>query len=76
MQGRTFFRIMADNLIFNNPFYKAISAIVKFYKEQFSFSGKELKFSQKMPLHKTVQTYEYKKRFIFDTEQASGVSLK
>ena len=42
MQGRTFFRIMIDNMFINNPFCKAISALVKFCNEQSIFYKKEL----------------------------------
>ena len=76
MQGRTFFRIMTDNLFVNNPICKTIAALVKFCNEQSTFGTKELKFSKKMPFNRTVQTYEYKNRFIFDSKQASGAGLK
>lgn len=76
MQGRTFFRIMFDNLFINNPFCRAISAFVNFCNEQSVFYRQELKFSKKMPFTNRKETCSYKTRFIFDSNQASGVSFK
>ena len=76
MQGRTFFRIMLDNLFINNAFCKALIAVIKFCNEQNPLSRKTLKFSEKMPFTKTEQTYNYKTRFIFDSKQAYGVRSK
>ena len=71
MQGRTFFRIMIDNMFINNPFCKALSALVKFCNEQSIFYKKELKFSKKIPLYNNKNLYNHTK-FIFDTKQAIG----
>lgn len=77
MRGRTFFRIMLDNLFVNNVFCKALSALVNFCNEQSYYSKKELKFLKKMPLNKIKeQNSAYKNRFIFNTDQISGVSYK
>ena len=76
MQGRTFFRIMLDNLFINNPFCKAIGALVNFCNEQTSYNPQNLKFSEKMPFIKKEATVNYTTRFIFDTSKASGVSFK
>jgi hypothetical protein len=67
MQGRTFFRIMMDNLFVNNAFCRALSALVNFCNEQTYFSAKKLKFSKKMSLNKIEEQREYKTRFIFDS---------
>ena len=64
MQGRTFFRIMFDNLLFNNSFCKAVIALVNFCNEQRYYKQKELKFLKKIPLNKT-QTVSYTNKFIF-----------
>ena len=76
MQGRTFFRIMLDNLFVNNPFCKAVCALVNFCNEQSSYAPKNLKFSEKMPFTKKEVAANYKTRFIFDSSKANGVSLK
>lgn len=65
MQGRTFFRIMADNLFVKNAFCKAIGALVNFCNEQSYYGRKELKFLKKMPLKNIEQDSVYKPRFIF-----------
>lgn len=76
MQGRTFFRIMIENLFINNIFCKTLSALVNFCKEQSFYYRKELKFLQKMPLKKVENKSSYDKRFIFTSNTNSGVNLK
>ena len=76
MQGRTFLRIMIDNLFLNNPLSKALSALVNFCNEQNYYNQKELKFLNKMPLNKTEINSTYKNRFIFTSTQVSGVNNK
>lgn len=76
MQGRTFFRIMIDNLFVNNALSKAIIALVNFCKEQSYYGQKELKFLKKMPLNKIEQNSVYDKRFIFNSNPNSGVNIK
>ena len=76
MQGRTFFRIMIDNLFVNNVISKTLLALVNFCKEQSYYSKKELKFLKKMPLIKTKNNNVYNKRFVFNNEKISGVSYK
>lgn len=76
MQRRTFFRIMADNLLVNNAFCRALSALVNFCNEHRYFTHKKLKFLKKMPLTKTEQDSVYKNRFIFNSTQQSGVDYK
>lgn len=76
MLGRTFFRIMIDNLFVNNALCKTLSAVVNFCNEQSYYNQKKLKFLKKMPLHKEEQKNVYKNRFIFTSAQTSGVNLK
>ena len=76
MQGRTFFRIMIDNLFVNNALCKAIFALVNFCKEQSYYGQKELKFLKKMPLNKIEEKKVYDKRFIFNSNPNSGVNIK
>ena len=76
MRGRTFFRIMIDNLFVNNAFCKALTALVNFCNEQSYYGKKELKFLKKMPLNKTERQGIYKNKFIFDSTQHSGVNYK
>ena len=76
MQGRTFFRIMLDNIFVNNPFCKAIASLVNFCNEQSIYSKKELKFLNKMSLNKKEIGPVYKNRFIFDSSQISGIKMK
>ncbi len=77
MRGRTFFRIMLDNLFLNNAFCKAIFALVNFCNEQSYYGRKELKFLKKMPLNKIKEENSvYKNRFIFNTDQISGANYK
>ena len=76
MQGRTFFRIMLDNLFINNPLCRTIVALVNFCNEQTSYNPKTLKFSEKMPFNKKEKTVAYKTRFIFDSSRANGASLR
>ena len=76
MQGRTFFRIMIDNLFVNNALCKSIVALVNFCNEQSYFAKKELKFLKKMPLTKTEQDSSNKNRFIFNSTYKTGVDYK
>ena len=75
MQGRTFLRIMLDNLLVNNPLCKAIKALANFYNEQNFFKSTKLKFIKKMPLNNTEDNL-YENKFLFKTTQKSGVNLK
>ena len=74
MQGRTFFRIMIDNLFVNNAFSKAIITLVNFCNEQSFYHRKELKFLEKMPLNKKDE-YDVSKnnKFIFKSQHSNGV---
>ena len=77
MQGRTFLRIMIDNLFVNNAFCKALSALMNFCNEQDYYSRPKLKFLEKMPLNNNVSnTTNYKKRFIFNSTNTNGVNYK
>ena len=76
MRGRTFFRIMIDNLFVNNALCKALSALVNFCNEQSYYGQKKLKFLKKMPLNNIHQDSVYKNRFIFNSKQHSGVDYK
>ena len=76
MQGRTFFRIMLDNLFVNNALCKAIVALVNFCNEQSFYNRKKLKFLKKMPLNTIKQDSVYDKRFIFNSNPNSGVNIK
>ena len=76
MQGRTFFRIMLDNIFVNNPLYKAIVALVNFCNEQNYYNRKELKFLGKMPLNNIQQENTYKNKFIFNPKQKTGVDYR
>lgn len=76
MQGRTFFRIMIDNLFVNNALCKAIISLVNFCNEQSYYGRKELKFLKKMPLTKVEHNTSYKNKFIFNPNQTSGVDYK
>ena len=74
MQGRTFFRIMIDNLLINNVFCKTLISLVKFCNEQQYFSQKKLKFSEKMPLTNISKNNSvYKTQFVFKSANNSGV---
>ena len=74
MRGRTFFRIMIDNLFINNTLAKSISALVKFCNEQSLYGIKNLKFFQNLPLKKLEQPKKYNKRFIFSSETKPGAN--
>ena len=76
MHGRTFFRMMIDILFINNPFCRAISTIVNFCNNQRFYNKKELKFFRNVPLSNIEHKYDYKKKFIFDSSQATGAYLK
>ena len=76
MRGRTFLRIMFDNIFINNPFAKTITALVNFCNEQNFLYRKELKFLKKMPYNNIQEDTSYKKRLLFDTQKASGVKFK
>ena len=76
MRGRTFFRIMLDNLFVNNALCKTLIALVNFCKEQSYYGQKELKFLKKMPLYKIKENNTYDKRFLFTNNQSSGVNFK
>ena len=74
MHGRTFFRIMVDNLFINNPIAKAILGLVNFCNEQNYYGKKELKFLKKMPLNNIERPKKYDKRFIFNSNPKTGVN--
>lgn len=76
MQGRTFFRIMIDNLFVNNAFCKALCSLVNFCNEQSYFHKKQLKFLKKMPLIKKEEKKVYTNRYIFTNPQNSGIDFK
>ena len=76
MQGRTFIRIMIDNLFVNNVFAKTLLALVNFCKEQSYYNKKELKFLKKMPLIKSETNNTYNKPFVFNNDKASGVTYR
>ena len=76
MQGRTFFRIMIDNLLVNNALCRALSAFVNFCNEQRYYNKKELKFLKKMPLNNIKDNSVYSKKFIFNNTKHSGASFK
>ena len=76
MSGRTFFRIMIDNLFVNNALCKTILALVNFCNEQSIYKQKELKFFEKMPLTKMKADKSYQTRFIFNPNQNSGANNK
>ena len=69
MQGRTFFRIMIENLFVNNALCKAVSALVNFCNEQSYYGRKKLKFLKKMPLNNIEQRTSYNSKFVFDTKK-------
>ena len=76
MQGRTFLRIMLDNLFVNNALCKAIIALVNFCNEQSYYNRRELKFLKKMPLNNMKQDSVYQKKFIFNSTHKTGVDLR
>ena len=76
MRGRTFFRIMIDNLFVNNALCRALTALVNFCNEQSYYGRKKLKFLKKMPLNKVAQESKYKTRFVFKSTQYSGVDYR
>ena len=76
MQGRTFLRIMLDNLFVNNAFCRAISSLINFCNEQNYYYKKELKFLAKMPLNKKEDYSTYKNnKFTFKTQQSNGAKF-
>ena len=75
MQGRTFFRIMIDNLFLNNALCKAIINLVNFCNEQSYYNHKKLKFLEKMPLNNN-RPMTYENRFIFTGNKQSGADYK
>ena len=76
MRGRTFFRIMIDNLFVNNAFCKTILAMVNFCNEWSYYKGKKLKFLKKKPLTKLESNCVYEKKFLFNTNEISGAKQK
>lgn len=76
MHGRTFLRIMLDNLFINNAFCKAILALVNFCNEQRYYNNRELKFLKNIPLNKEEQKTIYQKKFIFNSNHKTGVDLR
>ena len=77
MHGRTFLRIMADNLFINNVFAKTIIALINFCKEQQYNSREELKFYQEIQFDSNIKGNDLTKtKFIFNTKQNNGVNLK
>lgn len=77
MLGRTFFRIMIDNLFVNNVLSKTISAIIKFCYEQIGYNNrKSLKYFKNVPLKEFEVKNTYEKRFLFDSKKTTGVKLK
>ena len=77
MQGRTFFRILIDNLFVKNPIGKTVIGLVNFCNNLIGYDAKNLKFLKKMPLYNNKDSEsDYKKRFIFDSSNSYGVNIK
>ena len=75
MQGRTFLRIMFNNLFVNNALCRALVSFVNFCNEQRYYNRKELKFLENLPLN-NVKNNGYSKKFIFTNNSNSGASFK
>lgn len=76
MSGRTFFRIMFNNLFVNNVFCKTLSALINFCNEQSYYGKKELKFLKKMPLYDINKNNTYNNKFIFNNSHNSGANFE
>ena len=76
MQGRTFLRIMFNNLFVNNALCRALVSFVNFCNEQRYYNRKELKFLKKMPLNNIRNNNTYSKKFIFKSTNNSGASFR
>ena len=76
MHKRTFFRILTDNIFINNPFCRALIALVNFCKEYSENCSPKLKFLEKMPLKRKETVNCYKNRFVFDSSKMYGVNSK
>ena len=66
MLQRTFFRIMSE-MFLNNAIFKSIASLVNFCKELQYYNGRELKFSQKMPINNVVKEEYYKRKFVLNS---------
>ena len=76
MQARTFFRVMIDNLLFNNVFFKTLSSLVKFCNEQQYFSQKTIVSQKTLPINKVpVENSVYRTHFIFNSSQNNGTKF-
>ena len=77
MQGRTFFRIMIDNLFVKNPLCMAIIAFVNLCNNCSIYNRRNLKFLKKMPLNNNDSVgINYKNKFVFDSSKVIGVNIK
>lgn len=77
MQGRTFFRILIDNLFVKNPIGKTVIGVVNFCNNFAGCKTNNLKFLKNMPLYNSrVSEASYKKRFIFDSSNSYGVNIR
>ena len=67
MHGRTFFRIMLDNLFVNNALFESIIKLVKFLKEMEYFNHKNLKTLNKKTKNVIIKEDDYKNKFKFNS---------
>ena len=74
MHGRTFFRILIENLFLKNALAEAFKKFLNFYYEQRYYNERELKFIDKLPLNNIqVQSKKYDSRFVFNVGTKNGV---
>ena len=67
MQGRTFFRIMLDNLFVNNALFGTIIKLIRFWKELEIFNHINLKTLNKKTKNDIIKEEHYKNRFKFNS---------
>lgn len=60
MQGRTFLRIMIENLFINNALGKAISNLIKFCQEQGFYNTKNINILKTSPNNIKTTKNDYK----------------
>ena len=75
MQGRTFFRIMIDNLFVNNAFCKAVVTLVNLCNNSVIYNKRKLKFLKNLPLYNKETNIDYSSRYIFNRSKVGEVKF-
>ena len=76
MQGRTFLRIMLDNLFVNNTLLNSITKLVNFYNEQRYYNNRELIFFKKIASNRIKKNDTNQNHYKFNSITGNRINQK